>query len=58
MVALTKCDLSFAYPFNGLAVVLTLILSAAMFGERIQTGQWLGAALVCIGIWVAASSAK
>ena len=58
MAALTKCDLSFAYPFNGLAVVLTLVLSAAMFGERVQLGQWLGAALVCAGIWIAASSAK
>lgn len=58
MAALTKCELSFAYPFTGLTVVLTLVLSSAFFGERVQAGQWLGVLLVCLGIWLSASFAK
>jgi hypothetical protein len=58
MAALTKCDLSFAYPFTGLALVLTLVLSSALFGERVQPGQWLGVLLVCLGLWVSSRFAK
>jgi drug/metabolite transporter (DMT)-like permease len=54
MTALTKCDLGFAYPFTSLSVVLVLALSSWLFGEKIVLQQWLGVALVCVGIWVAA----
>lgn len=53
MAALSRCDLSFAYPFMGLAIVLTLALTPLIFGERVQLHQWTGVALVVAGVWLA-----
>lgn len=53
MGALSKCDLSFAYPFMALAIVLVLLLTPALFGEHVTAKQWLGVALVCAGLWIA-----
>jgi multidrug transporter EmrE-like cation transporter len=56
MVALSRSDLSFAYPFMGLAIVLVLALSPLVFGERIPITRWLGVLVVCAGLWIAARS--
>ena len=53
MGALSKCDLSFAYPFMALAIVLVLVLTPALFGEQVTARQWFGVALVCVGLWFA-----
>ncbi|MCW5548600.1 MAG: EamA family transporter [Opitutaceae bacterium] len=53
MAAVSRCDLSFAYPFMGLAIVLTLALTPLFFGERVQLHQWTGVALVVAGVWLA-----
>lgn len=52
LVALSRSDLSFAYPFMGLAIVLVLALSGLIFGERVPVTRWLGLALVCAGLWL------
>ncbi len=54
MIALSRTDLSLAYPFMGLAIVLVLALSPLLFGERVPVTRWLGALIVCVGLWVAA----
>jgi len=53
MAAMSRCELSFAYPFMGLSIVLTLAMTPLMFGERLHLHQWVGVALVCAGVWVA-----
>lgn len=53
MAAMTKCDLSFGYPFMSLAIVLVLALSPVCFGEHVSGKQWVGAGIVCLGLWVA-----
>ncbi|QYM79771.1 EamA family transporter [Horticoccus luteus] len=56
MAAVSRADLSFAYPFMSLAIVLTLALTPLLLGERVQIHQWLGVALVILGVWIGARS--
>jgi len=53
MNALSLSDISFAYPFMALAIVLVLALSPFVFKEFIPWTRWLGVAVVCIGLWIA-----
>ena len=53
MSALSLTDISFAYPFMGLAIVLVLALSPLVFKEIVPWTRWLGVAVVCIGLWIA-----
>lgn len=52
--ALSRSDISFAYPFMGLAIVLVLLLSPLLFGESVPFTRWLGVVVVCFGLWLAA----
>jgi drug/metabolite transporter (DMT)-like permease len=53
MAAMTKFELSYAYPFMSLAFLLVLILSAVLFHEAITAPKVFGLALIIIGIIVA-----
>jgi len=53
MTAMTKFELSYAYPFMSLAFVLVLLLSAIFFHEPVTVPKVLGVALVIAGIVVA-----
>lgn len=50
MAAMTRFELSYAYPFMSLAFVLVLWLSAALFHEAINVPKLLGVALIITGI--------
>lgn len=50
MAAMTKFDLSHAYPFMGLSFVLVLVLSGIIFNEIITPYKIVGTLLVVIGI--------
>ncbi len=50
MAAMTKLELSHAYPFTSLAFVLVLLLSGWLFHEPITWPKIAGIALVCLGI--------
>lgn len=52
MTALSMSDISFAYPFMGLAIVLVLALSPIIFKEAVPWTRWVGVAIVCIGLWI------
>jgi multidrug transporter EmrE-like cation transporter len=52
MAAMTKFELSYAYPFMSLAFVLVLILSAVVFQEAITLPKMVGLALIVAGIIV------
>ena len=54
MVAVSHSDLSFAYPFMGLPIVLVLALSGALFGEVVPITRWVGVGIVCVGLLIAA----
>lgn len=53
MAAMTKFELSYAYPFMSLAFVLVLFLSAIIFREPMTLAKVMGVGLVVTGIIVA-----
>jgi multidrug transporter EmrE-like cation transporter len=52
MAAMTKLELSHAYPFMSLAFVLVLVLSALVFHEPVNTWKIAGLVLITAGIVV------
>src|SRR3989442_1498254 len=54
IVAVSRSNLSFAYPFMGLAIVLVLALSPTLLGEPVSLKRWIGVGIVCLGLWIAA----
>lgn len=52
LAAMTKFDLSYAYPFMSLAFVLVLVLSAILFHEPLTAAKILGVILIIAGIIV------
>lgn len=52
MVAMTKVELSYAYPFIGLVFVLILVSSSVLFHEAITPAKVIGVLLVIAGILV------
>lgn len=56
LMALSRVDLSFAYPFLSISYVLVLLAGYLWFGEAINASRILGVALICLGtIFVARS---
>lgn len=53
IVAISRSDLSFAYPFTAVGVVLVLLASSIIFDEVVPMTRWLGVLIVVIGIIVA-----
>ncbi|MCF7969611.1 MAG: EamA family transporter [Methylococcaceae bacterium] len=56
IAAMTKFDISYAYPFMSLAFVLVLILSVWLFKESITLNKILGMAFIVIGIIITSRS--
>lgn len=54
--ALTKVDLSFAYPFLALSYVLILLCSWVFLGEHIPLIRWVGVVVICLGVLLVARS--
>ncbi|MCP4370156.1 MAG: EamA family transporter [Deltaproteobacteria bacterium] len=52
MAAMTKFELSYAYPFTSLGFLLVMVLSTAFFGESITWLKALGVFLIIMGIIV------
>lgn len=53
MAAMTKFELSYAYPFMSLSFLLVLILSAILFHEQLTLSKIVGVLLVVAGIVIA-----
>lgn len=58
LLALTKADLSFAYPFLSLTYIAVLIGGAFLFHERVTLVRVLGFAVIVTGVWIVARSEK
>ncbi|OEU84549.1 MAG: hypothetical protein BA873_13910 [Desulfobulbaceae bacterium C00003063] len=54
--ALTKVDLSFAYPFVALSYVLILLFSWLFLGENIPFIRWVGLLIICFGVFLISKS--
>lgn len=57
MIALTKLELSYAFPFTALGFVLILIFGALLFNESVTTHKLLGMTLIVGGILLSSQSA-
>jgi drug/metabolite transporter (DMT)-like permease len=51
--AMTKYELSYAYPFMSLAFVMVLFLSALLFHEPVTMPKVVGLAVVIVGLIIA-----
>ena len=50
MIAMTKFDISYAYPFTTLGFVFVLIFSVILFGEVINWWKIIGLIFIIIGL--------
>ena len=56
MAAMTKVNLSFAYPFMGLNFVLVFVFSIILFKEPFSLYKIMGLSLIIIGIFISSRS--
>jgi len=56
MAAMTKFDVSYAYPFMSLAFVLVFVLSVFLFKEPITLYKVIGLGLIVLGIFISSRS--
>jgi multidrug transporter EmrE-like cation transporter len=56
LMALSRVDLSFAYPFLSVSYVLVLFAGYFWFGEAINASRMIGVALICVGTFFVARS--
>lgn len=52
LAALSRVDLSYAYPFASLSYVVMLVASWMMFDEKITLGRLLGTVVIGIGVFL------
>ena len=52
MIAMTKFEISYAYPFTLLGLVLVTIFSVIFFGESINMSKLIGIVFIVLGIVV------
>lgn len=50
MAAMSKFELSFAYPFMSLSFIFVLIISAFILGENVTPGNIIGLILIIAGL--------
>jgi drug/metabolite transporter (DMT)-like permease len=51
LVALSRVDLSYAYPFASLNYGLVLVASWLILGERPSAVRLIGVIVICTGVW-------
>jgi len=56
LTALSRVDLSYAYPFASLSYVVMLIASWQLFNENITVLRLLGSLIVCVGVFIISRS--
>lgn len=52
MAAMTKFEITYAYPFMSLAPALVFLLGVLLLGETFTFGKLIGLAIIIIGIFV------
>jgi multidrug transporter EmrE-like cation transporter len=57
LFALSRANLSFAYPFAALGYVIIVVASILFLGEHVQPLTWVGVVLIVTGILVIAQGA-
>jgi multidrug transporter EmrE-like cation transporter len=56
LMALSRVELSFAYPFLSVSYILVLFAGYFWFGETVNASRMIGVALICFGTFFIARS--
>lgn len=57
LIALSRLDLSYAYPFASLNYILILVSSWWIFGEQPSAMRVFGVVAICVGVWAISRTA-
>lgn len=57
IVALSRVDVSVAYPLLSVGYVVNALLAMWLFGEAVSAQRWLGIAIILVGVTLVARSA-
>lgn len=52
LMALSKLELSVAYPMVGVGYILVMLISWLFLREQVSAVRWLGALLIFAGVWL------
>lgn len=55
LLALSKLDISYAFPLLSTSFILVAILSRLILGEYISTRRWVAILVICLGVILIAS---
>lgn len=56
IIVLSRVDLSLAYPMVGMSYVVVLLISAVFLKEHVTSIRWLGAVVICFGVYLISRS--
>ncbi len=56
LMALSRVDLSYAYPFASLSFVIMLIAAWQLFDEDISLLRLIGTCIICVGVFLVSRS--
>jgi drug/metabolite transporter (DMT)-like permease len=56
ILAISKVDLSFLYPFMALSYVLVALFSFLFFKEGVTALRWAGIVTICLGVFLVSRS--
>lgn len=56
VLAVSKAELSYIYPFMALSYVLVALFSLLVFKEDVSTIRWIGIMVVCVGVFLISRS--
>ena len=52
LVVLSRYELSYAVPLLSMSYIAVLFLSSIFFKEKVSGLRWLGAIVICAGVWL------
>lgn len=52
LAAISRVDLSYAYPMLSIGYVLVLLFSALVLKENVTWIRWIGALIICLGVYL------
>jgi len=56
ILAVSKAQLSFLYPFMALSYVLVALFSLLLFKENVTALRWVGIVVICVGVFLVSRS--
>jgi len=56
LIALSRVDVSIAYPMLSLGYIINAIAAHYLLGEAVTLQRWLGIGFIIVGVWLVARS--